>query len=180
MEPLLILVGIPKAWKKEVWVGSRPVGPAGIETLLGARAPTRAGASTCIFLTKKISIFLVEKFETYTIGEENVSDNAQVVVGEHKTDVKAAEGSKRMELGVARGLCVGIDDETDKSVLSHDNQCLSTESTTNLMHLVRADVVSLHDQHLGVVVADGLQLLLKVSLALRVHTTSLIRLISHF
>eukprot|EP01085_Mycamoeba_gemmipara_P000832 Mycagemm_TRINITY_DN10317_c2_g1::TRINITY_DN10317_c2_g1_i2::g.832::m.832 type:complete len:118 gc:universal TRINITY_DN10317_c2_g1_i2:601-248(-) len=44
--PLLILEGMLSAWRKEVWVGSRPVGPAGTTTSLGARVPTLAGAST--------------------------------------------------------------------------------------------------------------------------------------
>mmetsp|Transcript_27974 Transcript_27974/g.27652 ORF Transcript_27974/g.27652 Transcript_27974/m.27652 type:complete len:221 (+) Transcript_27974:398-1060(+) len=46
MVPLLILVAIPRAWKKEVWEGSMPVGPAGTRTSLGATTPTRAAAPT--------------------------------------------------------------------------------------------------------------------------------------
>jgi hypothetical protein len=46
MVPLLILVAIPRAWKKEVWEGSMPVPPEGMCTSLGASRPTRAGAPT--------------------------------------------------------------------------------------------------------------------------------------
>mmetsp|Transcript_92551 Transcript_92551/g.138693 ORF Transcript_92551/g.138693 Transcript_92551/m.138693 type:complete len:215 (-) Transcript_92551:73-717(-) len=44
--PRLILVGIDRAWKKPVCPGSQPVGPGSTYTLIGAMAPTRAGAGT--------------------------------------------------------------------------------------------------------------------------------------
>lgn len=44
--PLEILVGILKAWKKEVFSGGKPVFCAGITTERGAMAPARAGART--------------------------------------------------------------------------------------------------------------------------------------
>ncbi|ODQ52348.1 60S acidic ribosomal protein P0 [Saitoella complicata NRRL Y-17804] len=46
MVPRAILVGIPKAWKKEVFPGSIPVLPAGMKTSVVATAPARAGAAT--------------------------------------------------------------------------------------------------------------------------------------
>ena len=47
MVPLEILVVIPRAWKKEVFSGPRPVFWAGTVTLQGAMAPARAAAGTC-------------------------------------------------------------------------------------------------------------------------------------
>merc|ERR1712172_106931 len=44
--PLVILVGIFKAWKKEVFSGPNPVFWAGTCTSKGARAPDLAGAFT--------------------------------------------------------------------------------------------------------------------------------------
>jgi len=44
--PLLIFDGIFNACKKEVWVGSSPVLPAGTTTSTGEIEPRRAGAST--------------------------------------------------------------------------------------------------------------------------------------
>lgn len=44
--PLEILVGIERAWKKEVFSGPRPVFWAGMITERGAIAPARAGART--------------------------------------------------------------------------------------------------------------------------------------
>lgn len=44
--PRAILVGTPKAWKKEVFPGSMPVFPAGTNTSRGATAPALAGAAT--------------------------------------------------------------------------------------------------------------------------------------
>ena len=38
--------GTPRAWKKDVCEGSRPVLPSGTTTSLGATRPTRAGAPT--------------------------------------------------------------------------------------------------------------------------------------
>mmetsp|Transcript_36188 Transcript_36188/g.94121 ORF Transcript_36188/g.94121 Transcript_36188/m.94121 type:complete len:231 (+) Transcript_36188:234-926(+) len=56
MAPFTILVGMFRVWKKEVWEGSRPVGPAGMVTATGAMAPARAGAPTSLSLrTSKIS-----------------------------------------------------------------------------------------------------------------------------
>ena len=45
MEPLVILVGIAKAWKKDVFSGPCPVLPGGTNTSKGAMAPAFAGAS---------------------------------------------------------------------------------------------------------------------------------------
>ncbi|KNC32646.1 hypothetical protein FF38_13193 [Lucilia cuprina] len=44
--PLEILVGMDKAWKKEVFSGPKPVFWAGMMTGKGAMAPARAGART--------------------------------------------------------------------------------------------------------------------------------------
>jgi len=40
-----ILVGMFRDWKKDVYLGSKPVGPALIQTSSGAMIPTLAGAS---------------------------------------------------------------------------------------------------------------------------------------
>ena len=47
MVPLEIFVVIPKAWKKDVFSGPRPVFWAGTTTSHGAMAPARAAAGTC-------------------------------------------------------------------------------------------------------------------------------------
>jgi len=39
-------VVIDRAWKKLIWDGSRPVGPGGIITSIGATEPTLAGVGT--------------------------------------------------------------------------------------------------------------------------------------
>ena len=46
MVPLAILVGMDRAWKKEVFSGPRPVFWAGMVTSTGAMAPALAGALT--------------------------------------------------------------------------------------------------------------------------------------
>ena len=44
--PLVILVGMAKAWKKDVFSGPKPVLPFGTNTSMGAIAPALAGAAT--------------------------------------------------------------------------------------------------------------------------------------
>ena len=46
MEPFEILVGMDKAWKKDVFSGPKPVFIGSMYTLHGAKAPARAGART--------------------------------------------------------------------------------------------------------------------------------------
>jgi len=43
---LVILVAMASAWKNDVLDGSSEVGPLGMDTSLGATAPTRAAAPT--------------------------------------------------------------------------------------------------------------------------------------
>ncbi|EER31155.1 60S acidic ribosomal protein P0 [Candida tropicalis MYA-3404] len=57
MVPSAILVGTPKAWKKEVLPGSIPVLPAGIQTSFGAMAPASAGAATTLETTVSLIVF---------------------------------------------------------------------------------------------------------------------------
>mmetsp|Transcript_22829 Transcript_22829/g.63106 ORF Transcript_22829/g.63106 Transcript_22829/m.63106 type:complete len:221 (+) Transcript_22829:188-850(+) len=57
MVPLVILVAIPRAWKKEVWEGSIPVDPAGTCTSQGAIRFTRAGAPTLYLLISSFTSF---------------------------------------------------------------------------------------------------------------------------
>merc|ERR550539_1935468 len=56
--PFVILVGMFKAWKKEVFSGPNPVFWAGTMTSKGARAPALAGALT--LLAKSMSLMLTK------------------------------------------------------------------------------------------------------------------------
>ena len=47
MVPLVILVPMARAWKKEVFSGPSPVFCLGSVTLMGAMAPALAAAGTC-------------------------------------------------------------------------------------------------------------------------------------
>jgi len=44
--PFWIFVGMESAWKNAIYEGSRPVGPGGIVTSIGATVPTLAGVDT--------------------------------------------------------------------------------------------------------------------------------------
>ena len=46
--PLLILVEMLRAWKKLIWEGSSPVGPAGTVKSIGAVEPTLASVGTLL------------------------------------------------------------------------------------------------------------------------------------
>lgn len=59
MDPLEILVVMPKAWKKEVFSGPRPVFWAGTVTSQGAIAPARAAAGT----------FSIEDRHVFSLGK---------------------------------------------------------------------------------------------------------------
>jgi hypothetical protein len=54
MVPLVILVGMERAWKKEVFSGPMPVFWAGTVTSSGARAPALAGAFTLLASSRSL------------------------------------------------------------------------------------------------------------------------------
>lgn len=63
MVPLEILVVIPRAWKKEVFSGPRPVFWAGTVTSQGAMAPARAAAGTCDIKRCNSLVFYLTRVE---------------------------------------------------------------------------------------------------------------------
>lgn len=81
------------------------------------------------------------------VGEDQVTDLLEVSGGEDESDVSLDVGEEALELGV-----VG-QDETDSTanhgVLSHQDLSLAAESLTNLVHLVRSDVVNVDDEDGG-------------------------------
>lgn len=85
-----------------------------------------------------------------TVGENLVTDGLQVRVGEDETDVAADRGHKLLVVGV-----LGLEDTdgtTNHGVLAHKDLGITTESLTDLVHLVGTDIVNVHNE-------DGVELL---------------------
>jgi len=64
-----------KAWKKEVWPGSKPVGPAGTHTSSGAKEPDLAAAGTLLVNTNfrtslKLPLVNTKPILPYTNGNK--------------------------------------------------------------------------------------------------------------
>jgi hypothetical protein len=77
------------------------------------------------------------------VGEDDVSDVAEVAIGEDKADV-ALDLLKESLAGVVGVLLEEIvDDAADQSVLSHQNLSSAAESDTGLVELLRADIIDL-------------------------------------
>lgn len=85
-----------------------------------------------------------------TVGENLVTDGLQVRVGEDETDVAADRGHKLLVVGVL-GL-ENTDGTTDHGVLAHKDLGITTESLTDLVHLVGTDIVNVDNE-------DGVELL---------------------
>lgn len=80
--PLLILVEIFKAWKKEIYAGSIPVGPAGTTTSKYEIIPTLAGAETLfdstIYLILKIGHFSEKMSPNFPLKTSLKADNSGI------------------------------------------------------------------------------------------------------
>mmetsp|Transcript_17151 Transcript_17151/g.28675 ORF Transcript_17151/g.28675 Transcript_17151/m.28675 type:complete len:346 (+) Transcript_17151:87-1124(+) len=85
-----------------------------------------------------------------SVGKNDVLDLTEVIVGEHHTDVAVdllIDGTD----GVARVLLHEVLEHlTDEGVLSHQDLGLTAHLVTGLVHLLRADIVNLHEEHLVV------------------------------
>ena len=78
---------------------------------------------------------------------DDVSNVLKVGRGEDESDVTTDVGKESLKVGV-----VGEDETngtTNEGVLSHEDLSLSTESLTDLMHLVGSDIVNVDDEDRG-------------------------------
>jgi len=86
----------------------------------------------------------------HAVGKNQLADSSEVFVGEDEPGVAAHAGIKLGEV-VTR---VSLDEISQylahHGVLTHEDLGLSTHLQTSLIHLVRTDVVNVHDEHLGV------------------------------
>jgi hypothetical protein len=87
-----------------------------------------------------------------TVGENLFTDFLEVLVGEDETNVTLDEGKETFVFGVLRH--VGLESTTNHGVLSHQDNSLTTEGLTDLVHLVGTDIVNIDNE-------DGLVLFKK-------------------
>jgi len=98
-------------------------------------------------------------------GGDEVADLSKIALGEDEADVAVEVGEKVLDLGVL--LKVVVDGTTDHGLLAHKKDSLATESNTDLLHVVAADVVALDKDDLGVLLDKGKELLEELSLLLK-------------
>ncbi len=79
------------------------------------------------------------------VGRDDVTDFLEVARGEDEADVALDVGEETLILGV---LGEDVSECTsDHGVLSHQNDALATEGRTDLVHLIRTDVVDIDDEN---------------------------------
>merc|ERR1719322_766919 len=128
MVPLEILVGMERAWKKEVFSGPRPV-------FCDGTGPGRG---------------------LDLVGQQEVADLVQVLVGEDEADVSDDAWQDLLQL------CVLVEHATDglahHGVLAHEDLGPAPEGQPDLLHLQRSDIVGTHHKALVVLVEKFLDL----------------------
>jgi len=95
-------------------------------------------------------------------GSDELTDLAQVLVGEDKTDV-AIKVRKKVLTGRVL-VDVLTDGLAHHGLLTHKKDGLATKNGTDLLHLVAADVVTLDNDDLGILIEKVLELLEILSL----------------
>ena len=92
-----------------------------------------------------------------TVGQDLVLDGGKVTVGEDETNVAANQREKTLELGVLSD--EALKSTTDHGVLTHQNDGLTTEGDTDLVHLLGGDIVNTNDEDVLVGIKEALELI---------------------
>jgi len=85
-----------------------------------------------------------------SVGQNGVAHSAQVTVGEHEADV--APHKRQQSLVGGRRRNAAAKNLANHRVLAHQKDTFTTNRNANLLHVVRADIVSTNHQDLGVFV----------------------------
>jgi len=96
-------------------------------------------------------------------GSDELTDLAQVLVGEDKTDV-AIKVRKKVLTGRVL-VDVLTDGLAHHGLLTHEKDGLATKNSTDLLHLVAADIVALNNEDLGILIKKVLEFLEILSLS---------------
>lgn len=81
------------------------------------------------------------------VGSDGVTDILEIARAKDETNVAADVGQETLKMGVLRE--DGTESTANHSVLAHHDDTLATEGDTNLVHLVRTDVVDIDDEDGG-------------------------------
>jgi len=95
-------------------------------------------------------------------GSDEVTDFVKILVGEDKADVATKVRKKVLNLRVL--VNVLTDSLTHHGLLTHKKNTLATKNSTDLLHLVAANVVALDNDDLGILIKKVLELLEILSL----------------
>ena len=82
---------------------------------------------------------------THLVGENDLPDVLQVIIGEHETNVALDVREDFLQLRIL--VKVPTNGLTDGSVLAHHDSGSTTQRDTDLLHLLRAHIVHVHKKH---------------------------------
>ena len=90
------------------------------------------------------------------VGQEQVSDNGQLLLGEDESNVHLDVRKKLLKVGVL--LQVSPDDLPHHGVLAHEDDGLASQGNPDLLHLFGSNIVGSDDEALGIFVQKLLEL----------------------
>ena len=100
-----------------------------------------------------------EKLSIHLVLGDLLAHLLEVALGEDEADVADEEVHERVEGLVPRLLGVDLDASPDERVLPHENDGVAPEAPADVQELLGADIVGEGDEHLGVLIQQGAQLL---------------------
>merc|ERR1719278_379708 len=89
----------------------------------------------------------------HLVGQEKVAHVEELHLGEDKANVLLDVGHQTLQVWV--GLQMATDSLPHHGVLAHKDDSLTPQGNTDLLHLLGADIVSAHDEALGVLIEEG-------------------------
>merc|ERR1719357_2430009 len=112
--PLVILVGIAKAWKKLVFSGPIPV--------LGGHNDVDGSKSSSL------------SWSLHLVCQQQITHMQELLVGEHKANILLDVRQQTLEVRV--GLKMSTDGLPHHGVLTHHNDSLSSQGNPDFLHLL--------------------------------------------
>merc|ERR1719504_149782 len=89
----------------------------------------------------------------HLVGQEKVTHVQKLHLGEDKANILLDVGHQTLQVWV--GLQMAADGLPHHGVLAHEDNSLTPEGNTDLLHLLGTNIVSAHDEALGVLIEEG-------------------------
>merc|ERR550534_1232405 len=89
----------------------------------------------------------------HLVGEEQVAHVQQLHLGEHEANILLDVRHQTLQVWVS--LQMAADSLPHHGVFAHEDHSLTPEGNTDLLHLLGANIVSAHDEALGVLIKEG-------------------------